>query len=180
MELTRSARRDKINELYEKAEKIEPFAEKDGQLYVDFESASVLNSINAFEGNHGTGIQTRNKDGSIASTGKMIHAINPDYFFLNRYLKKGKKLYVVSGFEPTAYRCIREQSSGHTFQKLIPVYVISRNDDGQLVCERRTNVEEKEFVENYTETLSNALMAEILPLITSYGTETTAVEKMPI
>lgn len=180
MELTRSARRDQINELYEKAEKIEPLGEKDGQIYCTFEDASVLNSINAFEGNSGTGLQTRNRDGSVASTGKTIHAINPDYFYLNRYLKKGKKLYVVSGHTPTGYRCIKEQSSGHTFQKLIPCYVISRNEDGNLFCEKKSNVEERDFIENYTETLSNALMAEILPLIVDYGTETTAVEKMPI
>lgn len=180
MEISRSAKRDLINEMYSKAEKIQPMAEKDGQVYVTFDEAATLNSLNSFEGNSGTGMQTRNPDGSIASTGKRVHAINPDYFFMNRYKKKGKKIILVSGHTPTGYRCIKEQKSGHTFVKLIPCYVISRDAEGKLFCEKKSNVDEREFLEEFTESLSNSLMAELLPLIVDYGTEETKVEVMPI
>ena len=79
------SKRERMRELYEKADNVKPYAEKDGQVYVSFEDASVLNSVNAEEP-RGTGMQTRNRDGSLASTGKRVHAINPNYFFANRYL----------------------------------------------------------------------------------------------
>lgn len=168
-----------ISELYEKADAIVPLAEKDGEIWVSFDDASVLNSLNALDKNS-TGMQTRNRDGSLASTGKRVHAVNPDYFFLNRYKKQGKKMLVVSGHEPTAYRCIREQTSGRCFVKNIPCYIISRDSDGKLYCEARTNITEKQFIEEFNGVLNNSLMAEILPLITERGNDLTAVDKMPI
>ncbi len=165
--------------LYEKADNVKPFAERDGQLYVSFEDASVLNSVNAEEPS-GTGLQTRNKDGSIASTGKRVHAVNPDYFFLNRYKVKGKKLHVVSGHTPTGYRCIREQSKGRTFLKNIPCYVFARDAESkEIVLEKVITVSDSEFIAEFTNTLDHKSMAELLPLITEYGNEMTA-DSMPI
>ena len=172
------SKRERMRELYEKADNVKPYAEKDGQVYVSFEDASVLNSVNAEEP-RGTGMQTRNRDGSLASTGKRVHAINPNYFFANRYKVKGKKLYVVSGHEPTGYRCIKEQAKGIVFLKSVPVYVISRGEDGQLVLDNVTTVSSMEFVADYTKTLDHKSMAEILPLITEHGNDITA-DAMPI
>ena len=181
MKITNSARREQISNLYDAVDKIQPIAQKeDGSVIVDFADAAAINSLNAFEGNHGTGMQTRNADGTLASTGKRVHAINPDYFFLNRVKKKGKKLYVVSGHEPSGYRCIREQANGRTFIKSIPCYVITRDSDGNLCCESRTTIGEREFIEEFNDSLSNALMAEILPLIVSVGEKLSAIDKMPI
>ena len=59
-------------------------AEKDGAICVTFHDASVLNNVNSLDP-QGTGIQQRNADGSLASTGKTVHAVNPDFFFMNRY-----------------------------------------------------------------------------------------------
>lgn len=171
-------KRERMRSLYEKADNIKPMAEKDGQLYVSFEDAAVLNSLNAEEPK-GTGLQTRNADGSIASTGKQVHAINPDYFFLNRYKVKGKKLHVVSGHTPTGYRCIREQSKGRCFVKSIPCYVFARNDDKELVLEKVITVSDTEFISEFTNTLDHKSMAELLPLITEVGNEMTA-DSMPI
>ena len=42
-------KRERMRILYEKADNVKPFAEKDGQVYVSFEDASVLNSVNAEE-----------------------------------------------------------------------------------------------------------------------------------
>lgn len=171
-------KRERMRQLYEKADNIVPLAEKDGQLFVTFEDAAVLNSLNA-EDNQGTGIQLRNPDGSLASTGKTVHAINPDYFFLNRYKVKGKKLHVVSGHEPTGYRCIREQSRGRTFVKNIPCYVFARNEDKEIVLEKRILISDSEFISDFTNTLDHKSMAELLPLITEHGNEMTA-DSMPI
>lgn len=178
MEIKKPNSQQKLHELYEKAEKIVPLAEKNGQIYCTFEDASILNSINALEPS--TGMQTRNADGSLASTGKTVHAINPDYFFLNRYKVKGKKLYVVSGHEPIGYRCIREQSSGHVFVKTVPVYIITRDAEGNLICEAKSTIDDKTFIESFTETLANSVMAEVLPLLTEMGNDLTPIQKMPI
>lgn len=172
------SKKERMRELYEKADNVRPFAEKDGQLYVSFEDASVLNSVNAEEPS-GTGLQTRNVDGSLASTGKRVHAVNPDYFFANRFMVKGKKLHVVSGHDPVGYRCIREQSSGHVFVKTIPVYIFSRNEDKELVLERVSTISDSEFISDFTKTLDHKSMAELLPLITEHGNDMTA-DSMPI
>lgn len=170
--------REQRRELYEKYDSIKPMAEKDGQVYVDFEQASIMNSVHAEE-QKGTGMQLRNPDGSVASTGKTVHAINPDYFFANRYKLKGKKLHVVSGHDTIGYRCIKEQSSGHVFVKTIPCYIIARNDKGELVLEKQTTISDTEFISDFTNTLDHKSMAEILPLITEHGNEMTA-DSMPI
>lgn len=167
----------RMKELYEKVDNVKPLAEKDGQVYVTFEDAAILNSFNADEPK--TGMQTKNPDGSLASTGKRVHAVNPNYFFANRYRVKGKKMYVVSGHTTDGYRCIKEQSSGRVFIKTIPVYVISRDADGNLVLEKVSTVSDTEFISEFTNTLDNKSMAEILPLISSNGSEITA-NSMPI
>lgn len=173
-----ASKRDRMRELYDKADRIKPMAEKDGQVFVTFDEAATLNSLNAEEP-HGTGMQMRNADGSIASTGKTVHAVNPDYFFANRYMVKGKKMHVVSGHEPTGYRCIKEQSTGHIFVKSIPVYVIARDEDKNLVLERVTTISDSEFISDFTKTLDHESMAKILPLITEHGNDMTA-DSMPI
>lgn len=173
-----ASKRDRMRQLYDKADKIKPMAEKDGQVFVTFDEAATLNSLNAEEP-HGTGMQTRNADGSIASTGKTVHAVNPDYFFANRYMVKGKKMHVVSGHEPIGYRCIKEQNSGHVFVKSIPVYVIARDEDKNLVLERVTTISDSEFISDFTKTLDHESMAKILPLITEHGDGMTA-DSMPI
>lgn len=183
-------KREKMRNLYDKADRIKPMAEKDGQVFVNFDEAATLNSLNAEEP-HGTGMQMRNADGSIASTGKTVHAVNPDYFFANRYMVKGKKMHVVSGHEPIGYRCIKEQSSGHVFVKSIPVYVIAREEKkdaegntvkgekGDLVLEKVTTISDSEFISDFTKTLDHESMAKILPLITEHGNDMTA-DSMPI
>lgn len=164
-------------DLYARAEKVRPLAEVDGEKFVNFEDASVLNSINAQEPR--TGMQTRNPDGSLASTGKMVHAVNPDYFYANRYKVKGKKLYVVSGHTPDGYRCIKEQASGKVYLKTIPAYIIARDSDGKLFLEKQTIISDTEFVSDFTNKLDNKSMAEVLPLIIDSGKEMSA-DTMPI
>ena len=169
-------------ELYRKADAIEPLAEKNGHIYTDFESAAILNSVNAQEPK--TGLQTKNPDGTLASTGKTVHAVNPDYFFANRYKVKGakgsQKLVVVSGHTADGYRCIKEQESGRIFLKMIPAYVIARDaETKELFVEKQVMISDSEFVSDFTNKLDNKSMAEILPLITANGSDMTA-DSMPI
>ena len=171
------ARNQRLKELYDKIDNVQPLAEKDGERVVTFEDAALINSYEADEPKIGT--QTRNPDGSLARTGKTVHAVNPNYFFLNRYKVKGKKLHLVSGHTPTGYRCIREQASGRIFVKSVPVYIISRNTDGKLEVEKATTVSDTEFISDFTNKLDNKSMAEIMPLIASSGSEITA-DSMPI
>lgn len=172
-----ASKREKMRELYEKYDAIKPYAERDGEVYVSFEDASVMNSVHAEEPK--TGMQTRNPDGTIARTGKTVHAINPEYFFANRFKVKGKKLHVVSGHEPTGFRCIQEQASGHVFVKTIPVYIIARDADGKLALEKVSTISDNEFISEFTQKLDHESMAQILPLIAQHGSTITA-DSMPI
>ena len=167
-----------MKDLYAAVDEVKPLAEKDGEKWVTFSDAATLNSYNSIEPS--TKMQVRNPDGSIASTGKTVHAVNPDYFFLNRFKLKGKKLYVVSGHMPDSYRCIREQASGRVFLKNIPAYIISRDaETKELVLEKMTVISDTEFISEFTSTLDNKSMAEILPLITA-DNKTIEADEMPI
>ena len=170
-------KQQRMKELYQKVDAVKPFAEKDGEVWVSFEDAAVLNSYNADEPN--TGMQTRNADGTLASTGKTVHAVNPDYFFANRYKVKGKKMIIVSGHTSDGYRCIKEQSSGRVFLKTIPAYIIARDADGKLFLEKQTVISDTEFISEFTNKLDNKSMAEVLPLITAVGGDMSA-DTMPI
>lgn len=156
-------------------------AEKDGEVYASFHDASILNSVAAYEGG-GTGFIQKNPDGSVASTGKTIHAMNPDYYFMNRYKVKGtgkqKRLWVVSAHTPEGFRVITEQETGRTYIKTIPCSVIMRDEDGNLALDKITTISESEFM-TYTQRLTNTTMAEILPLIVDRGVEISA-DEMPI
>lgn len=174
-------KKERLKSLYEAVDNVKPLAEKDGKVYVDFSDAAVLNSYNADEPK--TGMQTRNADGSLASTGKTVHAVNPDYFFANRYKVKGakgnQKLIVVSGHTTDGYRCIKEQASGRLFIKNVPAYIIYRDADGKLALEKQTMISDTEFISDFTNKLDNKSMAEILPLITAVGNEVNT-DTMPI
>ena len=175
-------RKESLKELYQKVDKVKPLAESNGKVFVDFEDAAVLNSYNAQEPK--TGLQTKNPDGTLASTGKTVHAVNPDYFFANRYKIKGakgsQKMVVVSGHTADGYRCIKEQESGRVFLKMIPAYVIARDTETkELFVEKQVMISDSEFVSDFTNKLDNKSMAEILPLITANGSDMTA-DSMPI
>ena len=171
--------KERMTELFDKADMITPMAEKDGQIYVNFDEAATMNSLNMMN-EAKTGMQVRNKDGSIASTGKTVHAVNPDYFFMNRYKKKNKTtLLVVSGHNPVGYRCIKEQETGKIHIKSIPVYVFVRADDGEIKLDKMATVSDSEFISDFTNTLTHKAFAELLPMITSYGEELTA-DELPI
>ena len=89
-------------------------------------------------------------------------------------------MYVVSGHTTDGFRLIQEQATGRCFIKTIPVAVISRDSEsGKLVFEKMDTVTESEFISEFTKTLDNKSMAEILPLIVDKGSNITA-DTMPI
>lgn len=158
-------------------------AEKDGEIFVSFEDAKVINSVDAYDG-AGTGYIQKNRDGSLASFGKTTHAVSTTFFFANRYrvktYGKQKKLYVVSGHTPEGFRLIQEQPTGRCYIKTIPVYILTRDSEtNELVFEKKDTISENEFISEFTKTLDNKSMAEILPLIVDKGSEITA-DAMPI
>ena len=158
-------------------------ADKDGQVYVNFHDAAVLNSAESYSPD-GTGLREYNPDVSLASTGKTIHAMNPDFYFMNRYRVKrpsGRdQMWVVSGHTPEGFRLIKEQATGKCFMHSIPVAVIMRDKETkELYLDRMTTVTEAEFISDFTKTLDNKSMAEILPLIVNHGAEISA-DEMPI
>lgn len=181
------ATKSEMLEMLEEEKKIREnriIAEKEGAVYVNFHDASILNSADAYDPDKGTGIQQRNPDGSLASTGKRVHAMNPDYYFANRYRVKGsgkaRKLFIVSGHTPEGFRLIQEQSQGRCFMKTIPVAIIFRDPEtSELIFEKMTTVTDQEFISDFTNTLDNKSMAEILPLIAEHKAEMTA-DTMPI
>ena len=154
-------------------------AEKDGEVYVSFEDAAVLNSANSFVGNKGTGMRTYNRDGSLASTGKRVHAM-PSSYWLNRYKVKAKKMYVVSGHDVDGYRLIMEQKEGRCHIKTIPCYVIARDENKNLYLEKVTTISSTEFLSEFTNELNKELAAEIQPLILNAGAEMSQTNEMPI
>ena len=177
------SKKEKMMELFEKADKVKPMAEKDGQKFVTFDEAATLNSMSVYDEKK-TGMQVRNADGSLASTGKTVHAVNPNYFFANRYKIKGtkgnQKMIVVSGHEPTGFRCIKEQEHGNIHVKTVPCYVFSRNSEtNEIELEKVATVSDAEFISDFTNTLNHESFAKLLPMITSYGTDMTA-DDMPI
>lgn len=174
--------RKEMLELLEKEKDImenRVIAEKDGAVFVTFEDAAILNSVNAFDPK-GTGMVTRNPDGSVASTGKRVHAMNPDFFFLNRYKLKAKKLYIVSGHTPDGYQCIKAQSKGIIPIKTIPCYVVSRDSEsGKLVFEKVITITDSEFISDFTSSLGRKAMSEVLPLIAERSSDVSS-DEMPI
>lgn len=175
------AKKDEMFALLEEEKEIREnriIAEKDGAVYVSTKDAAILNSANSCD-HEDTGLRSYNPDGSVASTGKRVHAVNPDFYFSNRYRVKAKKLYIVSGHTPDGFRCIQEQNSGRCFIKSIPCAVLTRDENKELVLEKITTVSESEFISDFNKTLDNKTMAEILPLIVKSGSDMTA-DPMPI
>lgn len=153
------------------AEKVKPLYEQNGVKVVSFEDqravaqAEIINDVDL-------GNRTVNPDGTIARSRTKYAAINTDYLYMNRFKKVGQKLVVV-----TDYRAIKEQSSGRIYKKQIPAFVFSRDENG-LKKEKMILVEDKDFVSDYTKTLTPEAMAQLIPLMG--GENDITAEGLPI
>ena len=164
----------RILETMQKAQEVQPIAEKDGVKVVTFEDAVALNDADMLEPKEGIKTRAYNPDGTLARTNRTTTAMNVDLYFINRYKLKAKKLHVV-----TDYRAIKEQASGNCYLKQIPCYIFGRDDANNLVLEKVTTVGDTEFISDYINTLEPGAMAQLLPLIASHGTNQTTSE-LPI
>jgi len=164
----------RISEVLERAKEIEPIAVKNGATIVSFADAMTLANADMVEGKSDLGMRAYNPDGTIARSKARFVAINVDSYFANRYKVKSKKMYVV-----TDYRAIKEQNTGKCYIKNVPCYVFYRDENGKLAIEKVMTVSDSEFISEFTNTLNNKTMAELLPLIAQFGTEVTSSE-LPI
>ena len=160
-----------ILESLKRAEEVKPLYEQNGVKVVSFEDqravaqAEIMNDVDL-------GNRTVNPDGTIARSRTKYAAINTDHLYLNRYKKVGAKLVVV-----TDYRAIKEQSSGRIYTKQVKAFVFSRGEDG-LKKEKMTLIEDKDFVSDYTKTLSPSAMAVLIPLMS--GDNDISADELPI
>lgn len=160
-----------ILESLKRAEEVKPLYEQNGVKVVTFEDqravaqAEIINDVDL-------GNRTVNPDGTIARSRTKYAAINTDHLYLNRFKKVGPKLFVV-----TDYRAIKEQSTGRIYKKQIPAVVFTRGDDG-LKREKTVLVEDKDFVSDFTKTLTPEAMAQLIPLLS--GNNDITAEDLPI
>lgn len=150
-----------LKELIEKTEKVQPIAEANGIPVYTFEQQRDLAQVDKLM-NVDMGLLTFNPDGSVAETPTKYVAINLEHYYINRFKRVGKSLYIV-----TDYRAISEQSSGRVYLKQIPAFVISRNKDGDLYLEKTVTVSDDEFIADFTHILNREAMKTVLPLLVS-------------
>lgn len=154
-----------------RAEEVKPLYEQNGVKVVTFEDqravaqAEIINDVDL-------GNRTVNPDGTIARSRTKYAAINTDHLYLNRFKKVGAKLFVV-----TDYRAIKEQSTGRIYKKQIQAAVFTRGDDG-LKKEKNVLIEDKDFVSDFTKTLTPEAMAQLIPLMS--GNNDITAEDLPI
>lgn len=153
-----------MQEIITNAEKVKPIGiAESGAKIVSFEDQRSMAQLSLMEG-EGIGGITLNPDGTVARPHAPYLAVNPDVFYINRYKKVGKRVYIV-----TDYRAIREQASGVVYLKAIPAFVVARGEDGKLFLEKVVNVSDTDFIADFTHKLSNDAMREVLPLLAGGG-----------
>ena len=149
-----------LKELIDKVDKVQPLGEINGKKVVSIEDQRDMALLEHMTGSTKLGTVQFNPDGSVAGVASESVAINPDVYYINRYKRVKDSLYVV-----TDYRAIQEQPTGRVYAKMIPAYVIKRNDKGSLVLEKVVTVSDTEFVGDFTRILNREAMAQIKPLI---------------
>lgn len=109
-----------------------------------------------------TGLDTvqYNPDGSVARTPVKFAAVNLDNYYINRFKRVKDAYHIV-----VDYRSITEQASGSVYLKVIPAFVIKRNDDKELYLEKVVTISDTEFIADFTQSLDRESMAQIVPLL---------------
>lgn len=148
-----------LRDLIDRSEKISPIAEHNGVKIVSFgeqRDAATMDSMN------NTGLDTvqYNPDGSVARTPVKFAAVNLDNYYINRFKRVKDAYHIV-----VDYRSITEQASGSVYLKVIPAFVIKRNDDKKLYLEKVVTISDTEFIADFTQSLDRESMAQIVPLL---------------
>lgn len=171
-----------VREVLERADDVTIIAEKNGTKITTIDDATAIANAEFVERQAegkkasavSAGIRTYNPDGSLARIRSKVSAINPSTYFANRFRKTQKRLWVVID-----WRAIIEQNTGRIYIKNIPVWVLVRDESGDLKVDYITTVSDTDFVSDYTNTLSDDAMKQIMPLIANYGSNV-SVSEMPI
>lgn len=150
-----------LKELIEKTEKVQPITEMNGIPVVTFEEQRDLAQVDKLM-NVDMGLLTFNPDGSVAETPTKYVAINLEHYYMNRFKRVGKSLYIV-----TDYRAISEQASGRVYLKQIPAFVITRDKEGNLFLEKTVTISDTEFISDFTHILNREAMKTVMPLLVS-------------
>ena len=157
-----------LKELIRKTEDIKPIATENGKPVMSIEEQRDTAYLEHLMGTSTLGTVEFGPDGmSVKRTPGNNIAVNPDTYFLNRYKRTPKALYIV-----TDYRAIKEQDSGNVYLKQIPAHVIKRDDNGNLYREKIAMISDQEFIADYVNKLDRESMALVKPLIDT-GVEVT-------
>ena len=166
-----------IEKILEKAKEVDVIGERDGRKIVSIEDQMALatkenmeaatNQVLGKESGDIGGIKW-NPDGTLARTKGNTAAVNLDNFYANRYRKIKNKYYVVTDF--LAIRGIAENKIPYP---QIEAYIIS-NQEGEIVCEKKVVISDKEFLADYTHKLDHASMKQVLDAISKLGVESEA------
>lgn len=166
------ATKQEIREALETADNAQPYAEFSGIKIMSYEDCVAMTKADAITGDD-IDVSERIMDentGLPARSRTRYAAVNPDKMFDNRvrYVERDneKVMQVV-----VDKRAIHEQHTGMVYQKRIVCYEIKRNSKKELEFVRTNDIEDKEFVAEFTTRLDNASMLEILPLIDGESNE---------
>lgn len=148
----------------------EPVATINGKNVYDFENAQKVNKRRLAEekisGKHVELGEREVTDGGMHYTHSKADtvAINPENYFLNR-ARKVKKSNGNTAYEiVTDYRAIKEQSTGRIYTNNITAYVIGMHGRGITLIET-TKISDKDFVNDFKQSLSHADMARVIEAI---------------
>lgn len=160
------ATKQEIREALEMADNAKPYAEFSGIKIMSYEDCVAMTKADAITGDdvdaserimdENTGLPARSRT--------RYAAVNPDKMFNNRirYIERDDEKIMQVVIDK---RAINEQHTGMVYQKRIVCYEIKRNSKKELEFVRVSDIEDREFIADFTTRLDNASMVEILPLI---------------
>lgn len=150
-----------LKDLIAKTEAIKPITTVNGVKVVEPSEQRDLAVLAKMTDDETLGTLELNPDGSIARTPVKYAAVNPEYYFINRYKRVKDSLYVVTDF-----RAIMDQQNGSIYAKQIPAHVITRDkESGNLKLDKTVMISDTEFVADYIHKLNREAMEQIVPLI---------------
>ena len=164
-----------IGEILRKAEDVEVIAERGGRQIMSFDDQMALatkenmetmnNKMMGKKGGDLGGIKW-NPNGSLARTKGNTASVNKEAFFNNRFKKIKNKYYVV--IDKLAIAGLRDNKVPYPH---IEAYLISGDDEGKVVCEKKVTISDKEFVSDYTHKLDENSMKLVQSAIADFGVE---------
>ena len=147
-----------LKDLIAKTEAVKPIATVNGVKVVEPSEQRDFAVLEKMTDDETLGTLEMNPDGSIARTPVKYAAVNPEYYFINRYKRVKDSLY--------DFRAIMDQQNGSIYAKQITAFVITRDkESGNLKLDKTVMISDTEFVADYIHKLNREAMEQIVPLI---------------